>query len=321
MRFVVYGAGAVGGVVGGMLHEAGHEAVLIARGEHGAAIRRSGLRLETPERAVTHQIEAVEHPGQVAWRPDDVVVLAVKSQGTAAAVAALAEQAPVGVAVVCMQNGVHNETVALRDFERVYGCCVMLPSGHLEPGVVQAFSAPTTGILDLGRFPRGVDDTSRAVSAALEGASFLSEPRPDIVRWKYRKLVMNLGNAVQALCGHAARGGRLVDLLADEAERCFAAAGIDAVSAADDAVRRGDHLRVQSIADQPRPGGSSWQSMQRRTGSIETDFLNGEIVVLARLHGVAAPANALIQRLARRQAWERRPPGEMSEADLLAMLG
>ena len=34
MRFVVYGAGAIGGVLGGRLHEAGHEVVLIARGAH-----------------------------------------------------------------------------------------------------------------------------------------------------------------------------------------------------------------------------------------------------------------------------------------------
>jgi 2-dehydropantoate 2-reductase len=45
MRFIVYGAGAVGGVVGALLAEAGEEVVLIARGSHAEAIRRSGLRV------------------------------------------------------------------------------------------------------------------------------------------------------------------------------------------------------------------------------------------------------------------------------------
>ena len=49
MRFVVYGAGAIGGVVGGRLAEAGHEVVLIARGEHHDAIRVDGLRLVVPD--------------------------------------------------------------------------------------------------------------------------------------------------------------------------------------------------------------------------------------------------------------------------------
>src|SRR3954452_23212479 len=48
MRFVVYGAGAIGGVVGGRLAQAGHEVVLIARGDHHDAIRDEGLRLVVP---------------------------------------------------------------------------------------------------------------------------------------------------------------------------------------------------------------------------------------------------------------------------------
>ena len=43
-----------------------------------------------------------------------------------------------------------------------------------------------------------------ALAAALRAAHIESEPRPDIMRWKYRKLLNNLGNAVQALCGTGA---------------------------------------------------------------------------------------------------------------------
>ena len=51
-------------------------------------------------------------------------------------------------------------------------------------------------------------------------------------------------------------------------------------------------------------GGSSWQSLARGTGSIEAEFLNGEIVLLGALHGVPTPVNALLQRLAIRAAAE-----------------
>ena len=51
MRFVVYGAGAVGGVIGAHLFRGGHDVTLIARGAHQEAIRERGLRFDTPERA------------------------------------------------------------------------------------------------------------------------------------------------------------------------------------------------------------------------------------------------------------------------------
>ena len=63
---------------------------------------------------------------------------------------------------MCLQNGVANESAALRRFANVYGICVMLPASHLEPGLVVAHSAPVPGILDVGRFPDGVDDTADA---------------------------------------------------------------------------------------------------------------------------------------------------------------
>jgi 2-dehydropantoate 2-reductase len=69
-----------------------------------------------------------------------------------------------------------------------------------------------------------------------------------------------------------------------------------------------------------RGGGSTWQSFARGTGSIETDLLNGEIVLLGRLHGVPTPANALVQRLANDAAADRRPPGSMTAADVLRQL-
>jgi 2-dehydropantoate 2-reductase len=70
-----------------------------------------------------------------------------------------------------------------------------------------------------------------------------------------------------------------------------------------------------------RRGGSSWQSLARGLGSVETDYLTGEIVLLGRLHGVPTPANELLQRLANEMAAERRRPGSVPERDVLARLG
>jgi 2-dehydropantoate 2-reductase len=320
MRFVVYGAGAVGGVVGALLHRANHEVVLIARGEHLAAIRSGGLRLASPGGETLERIEAVGHPRDIDWRHDDVVLLAVKSDATTDAARSLAAVAPPSVAVVSMQNGVANESTLLRWFACVYGVCVMAPTAHLEPGLVEAHCHPTPAILDIGRFPTGIDVTAEQVAAAFESAGIVSVPRVDIMRWKYRKLLMNLGNAVQALCTRDDDRNELLDLVRGEGEAVLEVAGIVPVSEAEDRERRGDILQIGEVPGRPRSGGSTWQSLERRTGSIETDYLNGEIVWLARQYDVDVPANELVRREAARHAREGLPPGTVATHELLARL-
>ncbi|WP_151084257.1 ketopantoate reductase family protein [Nocardioides cynanchi] len=322
MRIVVLGAGGIGGTIGARLHLAGHEVGLIARGAHGEALRDHGLTFVTPEERVTLPIATYARPAAVAWRPDDVLVLATKSQDTEAAARQVVAAAGPDLPVVSAQNGVANEPALTRWFERVHGMCVMLPAEHLEPGVVVAHGSPTPGILDVGRFPDGSDDVDAALAEALRSARFESEPRGDIMRWKYRKLVNNLGNAVQALAGERLDGreaGEALDLLVGEAEAVFAAAGIDPVTQAEDDVRRADHLRLRPIDGAERGGGSTWQSLARGSG-VETDYLNGEIAHLGRLHGVAAPANARIQTLMAEAAARGAGPGTMTPAELLALL-
>jgi 2-dehydropantoate 2-reductase len=320
MRYVVYGAGAVGGVVGGLLHRAGHEVVLIARGEHLAAIQRDGLRLASPSGETTETIPAVGHPGDVDWRAGDVVLLTVKSDATTAVAQALAASAPTGVAVVSLQNGVANERTLLRWFARVYGVCVMAPTAHLEPGLVEAHCHPTPAILDVGRYPIGVDATAEQLAAGFEAAGIASVPRRDIMRWKYRKLLMNLGNAVQAVCLPDEHRAELLDLIRREGETTLAAAGIDPITEVEDRERRGDILQISEVPGRPRSGGSTWQSLQRRTGTIETDYLNGEIVWLGREYDVATPANELIRQEADRHAREGLPPGTVPTRALLNRL-
>jgi 2-dehydropantoate 2-reductase len=321
MRFIVYGAGGVGGVVGGRLAQHGHSVALIARGRHYEAVRDRGLRVESPDDVVTLELPVFDRPDHVAFAKNDVVLLAVKSQDTLAALDQLAAVAPSDVPIVCMQNGVANERVALRRFANVYGVFVYCATAHLAPGVVQAWYAPTTGILDIGRYPSGVDDCAQVVAAALRHATFLAEARVDIMRWKYRKLLMNLGNAVDALCGSAASGSTIVAEAEREGVECLNAAAIEFLPEDDGAARRRERdLALRPINGQRRGGGSSWQSLERGTRSIETDYLNGEIVLLGRLSGVPTPVNEVLQQLSRRAAAEGKPPGSMRVEDLSAHL-
>ncbi|WP_210650213.1 ketopantoate reductase family protein [Nocardioides sp. SYSU D00065] len=318
MRYVVYGAGAVGGVIGGHLHLAGRGVTLVARGEHLAAIRAGGLVLDAGDGRHRIDAPATDTAAEVAWTDDTVVLLAVKSHQAAAALADLREHAPPDVAVVCATNGIATEVATLRLFARTYAVCVMLPAAHLEPGVVEAGCHPTPAILDLGRIPHGTDATTAAVAADLHAAGIASEERADIMAWKRRKLLMNLVNGVDASYAPGRAADELAEVAIAEGERVLAAAGVTVVTADEDAARRGDILRRRP--DLERRGGSTWQSLARGTGDSEIDYLAGEIVLLGRLHDVPTPANEAIVAATRHLTYAGAAPRSLDAAEVLAGL-
>jgi 2-dehydropantoate 2-reductase len=329
MRYIIVGAGAIGGTIGGRLFEASHEVVLVARGPHLDALRAHGLRLVTPDGEAALPILTVGQPAELDLRDGDVLVLAVKTQDAEAVLADWAWRpvrggtvAAESLPVVCAQNGVASERIALRRFRHVYGMCVWLPATHLEPGTVQAQGAPLSGTLPIGRYASGTDAMAARIGADLDQSRFLAPVSADVMRWKYGKLLTNLNNAIEAVCGHDAR-----DAAADLRRRATAegtavldAAGLGYASPAEIADIRGDRVRIQPVNGSPRGGGSSWQSLARGTGSIEADYLNGEIVLLGREHGVPAPVNEVLQRLANQAARERKPPGSMTPGEVMALI-
>lgn len=326
MRYVIIGAGAVGGTIGGLLAEAGREVVLVARGAHLDALRADGLHLTTPAGARVVRAATAAGPEDVDLRPGDVLVLAVKGQDTAATTAQWAGRPVAGgrtagedLLLVCAQNGVDNERTALRRFARVAGMCVWLPATFLEPGRVSAAGSPVTGVLTTGSIPAGEPDPDlAAVGADLEAAGFRAPVVRDVMAWKYAKLLSNLGNAVEALCGPVREPAakELLTATVAEARAVLSAAGIEPTSPEEEAAARGDFTLVE-LPGVTRRGGSSWQSLVRGAGSIEAAYLNGEIVLLGRLHGVPTPLNAALLRLAEAAAAAGAQPGGHDAAEIL----
>jgi 2-dehydropantoate 2-reductase len=321
VRFVIIGAGAVGGTVGVGMHLGGQSVVLLARGAHYEAIAERGLTLETPRDTNTVRVPVVREPREIEFGADDVVLLTTKSQDTQAALDALALAAGPDVPVVCAQNGVENERVALRRFTNVYGAVVMAPTAHLEPGVVQAYGAAQPGQIDVGCYPEGTDELCGQICEALRTARFSSAPREDVMRYKHAKLLANLGNAVQAVCGSGAASDELVDRARAEGREVLSRAGIafeaDEVA---DVGGRWDRWEVAEIGGRPRSGGSTWQSIARGAGTVETDYLNGEIALHGRLVGVPTPVNTLLQALASETVRDGHQPGWLPADEVLRRL-
>jgi 2-dehydropantoate 2-reductase len=267
------------------------------------------------------RVPAVTHPREIQFRADDVVLLTMKTHDTEAAMRELrvVDADPWELPVFCVQNGIANELIAARYFRRVYGVLIVIPGIYLEAGVVYNPIRGNSGMMDIGLYPRGADETAEHLAAALREASYEARTHPEVMAPKARKLLGNLGNALGAITDGRGDGTLYLAEVRREGERCLEAEGHAVESEASFRerchARRGETAMPEGV----RNLGSSWQSLVRRQGSIETDFLNGEIVLLGRKHGIPTPFNAVLQRIASDMAAAGELPGKYTAEELFTI--
>jgi thiosulfate/3-mercaptopyruvate sulfurtransferase len=327
-RYVVIGAGAVGATLAAELHEAGVATVLVARGAHLAALRARGLRHLRPDGEHVVAVPVAAGPDEVELADGDVLVLATKAQDAEDAVAAWAwrpvkrSDGATGTAaellpILTLQNGLDAERVALRRFATVYGAVVWSPASYLTPGEVVSPAASAVGVVWVGRYPGGTDARLDGIAADLRTARHLTEVVDDIPGWKAGKLLSILPNALDALYAPGRLRDRAAEALRAEARTVYRAAGITPV---DPATTTALDLSGFSVTRAPGHTGRSTHQSLVRGVPPETDFLNGEIVLRARLTGIGAPRNAEISARLHRAVSEGTPPGSLGDDDLRAVL-
>jgi 2-dehydropantoate 2-reductase len=333
MRFVICGAGAVGGVLGGQLAKAGCDVIFIdTLPEHVTAINRHGLQLKGVHGHHTLHIPAVTQACAVAFRPDDVIILAVKAFHCAAAVAALRRATRLELPLFCAQNGVTNEATAARAFQHVNAMMLLIAAKRLVPGeVVQTGNGP----VGLGTYPAGVSQAAQEVAAALDKTDLVVYTTEQIVHAKWYKLLINLNNATMGLTGlgsqeaqaHADVRVWMADVWAEGA-RVVRAAGLayegpPGMGDIEDRIRElrdGNVLSCVPVEDAGTGRSSLWQDLYHRRGAVEADYLNGEIVRLGRQYGIPTPYNSLLLELVTALAGARQGPGTYTVQQLRARL-
>jgi 2-dehydropantoate 2-reductase len=287
---LVFGAGSLGSLVGGLLARQ-HRVTLVGRDPHVGTVAAEGL-------TVDGEIECHVEPDGVTAVPSDaapdLAVVAVKAYDTDAAAEALAD-ADVG-ATLSLQNGLDNETVLADrlDCPVLAGTCTY-GAMLAEPGRVTC-----TGVGEVVLGPRdgGESDPADRVGAVFETAGIETTVAADMPRRIWEKLAVNAGiNATTALArieNGAVLSGPASEVAAEaarETARAAREAGVDlADEAAVDAVR--------AVAEATADNTSSMQQdvlAERRT---EVDAINGAVA-----ERIDAPVNRTLAGLLR--AWGR----------------
>jgi 2-dehydropantoate 2-reductase len=320
MRIIIYGAGGIGSVVGGLLWRTGQEVVLVGRPGHITVIQTRSLKLITPDETFQLNIPAVTSPGQIDFRSDDVVFLCMKGQNTEDALRELRSYTQ-DVPLFCLQNGVRNEETSTGYFSRVYGAMIRIGAEYLTDGEVACRRDPP-GWMIIGLYPRGTDVLCEEVAQRVRAAGFLAKTTADVMPYKWGKLFANLGNAIDAITGSRGKESEIIAYAAgQEFKALLQQAGIFWISQEEVAREWPEVNQPPRNSLKTMQYSSTWQSLTRQQGSVETEFLNGEIVRLARKLGREAPVNEKLLQITQAMAANHEKPGKYSLMQLLSLVG
>ncbi len=313
MRFLCFGAGAIGTYIGVSLESAGHEVAYLERPEAAGRIRSAGmavvghagqmLRVENPQVMVS--------PAELSQQsPFDAAVLAVKSFDTLALLESLTPYADLIPPILCLQNGVDNEALIAERFgaARVIAGTVTTAIGKSRQGSIQVERLRGVGVA-------AGHPLSQKLAAALDGAGLKAVSLGDARSMKWSKMLTNLvANASSAILEMTP-----AEIFADrtayhlernqlrEALQVMAAAGIPVMNLPGTPVRllafavqrlpdRLSQLLLTRSVGKGRGGKmpSFYIDFHSGRGQTEVDYLNGAVVRQAAKHGVNTPVNRLL---------------------------
>ena len=297
VEILVFGAGAMGSLIGGLLSIRQH-VLLVGRKEHVDAIEAHGLRITGKTARLVHPHAVTRVPA--GGRPD-LVIITTKAYDTAAAMSRLKPFAD-SAAFLTLQNGLDNADVIARTARRVIAGTTAHGVTFLSPGEIRHAGIGDTTI---GGW-KGVrgEDVIR-VRDVLDEAGIRTQIVEDIATELWAKVVVNASiNPIAALA--CVPNGRLVEdadlarLLDEVGREALAAAVADGAHLnAEDVLRR-----TRLIARRTAANRSSMLQDLDRHRRTEVDAITGAVIRAATRHGIQAPLNRALYALVRARETE-----------------
>ena len=296
------GAGGTGGYYGGALARAGNQVTMVARGPHLAAIRATGLQVNTVLLGDFHlDVDATDDMSSVG--PVDLVIFAVKSYGTNAAIRDMGPLVGDDTMIISTQNGIDSERLLGEAFgtEHVLGCAATVSAKIDAPGVVTQGGGP--GSLVIGEMGSADLNAQGAVTERVndlvercKAAGLAAETHEDIVMAIWEKFIF-----ICALSGMTALTRKPIGEIFSQpstAEMYLQVlAEVAEVGSAEGVALPGDIAQNTLAATQAREPfiiGSMGHDLIAGN-PIEIGLLNGRVVELGKKHGIPTPANFAIE--------------------------
>ncbi len=299
MKIAVMGAGALGGYFGGRLAASGADVGFVARGAHLAALRRDGLRIESPLGDLRlPRVAATDAPAEIG--PVDLVLFLVKLYDTEAAAAAIRPLIGPQTAVLTLQNGIDawERIGAVVGAERVMAGAAYIPADVRAPGIVRhsgPFARIVFGEIDGAETPR-----LGATLTALRAADVEASISDDILATLWEKFIL-----LSALSATTALTRSPIGPIRDEPEAwALFEACVDETfhvgkaawpSLADAAKARALEI-AKGFPDGMR---ASMLDDLERGKPLELEGLSGAVVRLGGRFGLATPSHRVVEQALR----------------------
>jgi 2-dehydropantoate 2-reductase len=306
MRFAIIGAGGIGAYYGALLHRAGHQVTLVARGAHLEALQRDGLTVHHPQMEFTGRVPALSQASlleKCRAADFDLIAIAIKSGGTETLCAELGEWlATADTPVLSLQNGVDNELCIERTVgrERTVGGLAVRIGGHITaPGVVSV-TGPAQVVM--GAWPDAAGNGElqtrlQPLAAAFDAAGIPTTLSAGIQKELWRKLLINNGvNPLSALTGLDTRAltahptlGRTVHQMMQETAAVAVADGVELDPGDVDEMFRlisgFDAIKTSMLVD------------REKGRPLELEAIAGAVLRRAGQFGVETPCTATVAAL------------------------
>ena len=297
MRITVMGAGGVGGYFGAKLAKSGCEVSFVARGAHLAAIRQSGLRVESQSGEIyLPEVRASDDPA--AFAAPDYVFICVKLWDTEAAVRSLEKVKAPHTAFLSFQNGVQKDDLLrkLLGEKAVMGGVAYIGAGIARPGVIR--HTGTMQRLVFGEFGGSRSERATALLEACTHAGIDAEISADVRRAIWEKFVFIVGlsavtSATRKTIGPVRANPRTRALLLEVMQETVAVGRAHGVNLPEDYAEK----RLAFVDGLPAEMTSSMHNDLEAGKRLELDWLSGGVVELGKAANVPTPMNRAVSAI------------------------
>jgi 2-dehydropantoate 2-reductase len=328
MKYAVIGLGAVGSIVGGLLARSGEDVLLIGKKTQVQAINKNGLRIDGFEKKPI-LLKNVKTSSDFSLLEDvDVIFICVKSQDTEELAIKIREHLKESAVLISLQNGVRNkETIENITKTKTLSGIVLFNAFYSKPGYV-TFSLKGAVLIE------DDDSVNPDVFISLKKSGLKIDTAKNFRGFLYSKLIVNLQIAVTALTDQTIRES-IIDNITRKILVATMSEGIEIVENSGIVLEKLPEIdpkkmvktlsrfgsitlrigsRLTGLNDTAR--NSMWQSLARGKPT-EIDYINGEIVKLAKNNGLAAPINSklveLVKEAEKKHLTKSFEPAELKE--------